>query len=150
MSKKVKIFFLFIFLLPFFSLEAKDDKSRLSLGGGIYNFMEHGSDGYNQSSLAYNFELFSGKKAFKYIRPLVGFHGIDDAISICEKMKMVNNLFWPIPLLNIIRSVDGLEEGMTVNLRDPNYPDERILQPQNFSCMLFHLCSWEMYLWNWI
>ena len=62
MSKKVKIFFLFIFLFPFFSLEAKDDKTRLSLGGGIYNFMEHGSDGYNQSSLAYNYELFSGKK----------------------------------------------------------------------------------------
>ena len=62
MSKKVKIFFLFILLLPFFSLEAKDDKARLSLGGGIYNFMKHGSDGYNQSSLAYNFELFSGKK----------------------------------------------------------------------------------------
>ena len=79
MSKKVKIFFLFIFLLPIFSLEAKDDKARLSLGGGIYNFMKHGSDGYNQSSLAYNFELFSGKKAFKYIRPLVGFLGTDES-----------------------------------------------------------------------
>ena len=30
----------------------------------------------------------SGKHS--YFRPLVGFHGIDDAISICEKMKMVN------------------------------------------------------------
>ena len=79
MSKRVKIFFLFIFLLPFFSLEAKDDKARLSLGGGIYNFMKHGSDGYNQSSLAYNFELFSGKKAFKYIRPFVGFLGTDES-----------------------------------------------------------------------
>ena len=79
MSKRVKIFFLFIFLLPSFSLEAKDDKARLSLGGGIYNFMKHGSDGYNQSSLAYNFELFSGKKAFKYIRPFVGFLGTDES-----------------------------------------------------------------------
>ena len=41
--------------------------------------MKHGSDGYNQSSLAYNFELFSGKKAFKYIRPLVGFLGTDES-----------------------------------------------------------------------
>ena len=82
MSKKVKIFFLFIFLFPFFSLEAKDDKTRLSLGGGIYNFMEHGSDGYNQSSLAYNFELFSGKKAFKYIKPLVGFLGTDESATM--------------------------------------------------------------------
>ena len=73
--------------------------------------------------------------ASDYFRPLVGFHGIDDAISICEKMKMVNNLFWPIPLLNIIRSVDGLEEGMTVNLRDPNYPNERILGKQYIETM---------------
>ena len=41
--------------------------------------MEHGSDGYNQSSLAYNFELFSGKKAVKYIRPLVGFLGTEES-----------------------------------------------------------------------
>ena len=79
MSKKVKIFFLFIFLFPFFSLEAKDDRARFSLGGGIYNFMKHGSDGYNQSSLAYNFELFSGKKAFKHIRPFFGFLGTDES-----------------------------------------------------------------------
>ena len=65
-----------------------------------------------------------------YFRPLVGFHGIDDTISICDSMMMTNKLFWPIPLLNIVNSVDGLEEGMTVNLRDPNYLNETILGKQ--------------------
>ena len=61
MFKKIKLI-LVILLIPFTSLVAKDNKTRLSLGGGIYNFMKHGSDGYNQSSTAYNVELFSGKK----------------------------------------------------------------------------------------
>ena len=52
-----------VFLTSFSNdAEAKDNKSRLSLGGGVYNFMKHGSDGYNQSSIAYNLELFSEKK----------------------------------------------------------------------------------------
>ena len=40
---------------------AKDNKSRIAVGGGIYNFMKHGSDNFNQKSLAYNFEYFSKK-----------------------------------------------------------------------------------------
>ena len=79
----MKKFFLIIILLVFIVqikiTNAFDNQSRLTAGGGIYNFMKHGSDGYNQSSLAYNFELFSGKKAFKYIRPLVGFLGTDES-----------------------------------------------------------------------
>ena len=41
---------------------AKDNKNRIALGGGIYNFMKHGSDDFNQSSIAYNFEYFSKKR----------------------------------------------------------------------------------------
>ena len=78
MLNKIKITFM-IFLIPFLSAEAKDNKSRLSLGGGVYNFMKHGSDGYNQSSIAYNLELFSGKKAFKFVRPFIGFLGTDES-----------------------------------------------------------------------
>ena len=54
---------------------AKDNKNRIALGGGIYNFMKHGSDDFNQSSIAYNFEYFSKKKAFGFIKPLLGFLG---------------------------------------------------------------------------
>jgi len=75
---KIKLLIILI-VLPVKFTEAFDKKSRLSLGGGIYNFMKHGSDGFNQSSLAYNAEIFSGKKAFGFIRPLVGFLGTDES-----------------------------------------------------------------------
>ena len=70
-------FFIIIFLFSFVNNMsfAKDNKNRIALGGGIYNFMKHGSDDFNQSSIAYNFEYFSKKKAFGFIKPLLGFLG---------------------------------------------------------------------------
>ncbi len=68
-----------LFLSMFSSnLFAKDNKSRIAAGGGIYNFMKHGSDNFNQSSIAYNIEYFSKKKAFGFIKPLLGFLGTDE------------------------------------------------------------------------
>ena len=72
-------YFLIILLFPTITLLAKDNNSRLSLGAGIYNFMKHGSDGYNQNSIAYNAEIFSGKKAFGFIKPLIGFLATDES-----------------------------------------------------------------------
>ena len=69
--------FIIMLLLSFFSDNsiARDNKNRIAVGGGIYNFMKHGSDNFNQSSIAYNFEYFSKKKAFGFIKPLLGFLG---------------------------------------------------------------------------
>ena len=65
------LFFSFVNNMSF----AKDNKNRIALGGGIYNFMKHGSDDFNQSSIAYNFEYFSKKKAFGFVKPVLGFLG---------------------------------------------------------------------------
>ena len=65
------LFFSFVNNISF----AKDNKNRIAFGGGIYNFMKHGSDNFNQSSIAYNFEYFSKKKAFGFVKPLLGFLG---------------------------------------------------------------------------
>ena len=54
MFAKLKFFLIILPLLFPATLMSKDNKSRLSLGGGIYNFMKHGSDGFNQSSIGYN------------------------------------------------------------------------------------------------
>ena len=78
MFRKVKLILVLLFI-PSTTLFAKDNKTRLSLGGGIYNFMEHGSEGFNQSSVAYNIELFSGRKMANFIRPFVGFLGTDES-----------------------------------------------------------------------
>ena len=81
---------LLICLIFYFSpISAKDASSRLSLGVGIYNFMENGwrtciktGDAacrgfltYKYRSYGYNFEYFSSKNFFKFIKPFAGFLG---------------------------------------------------------------------------
>ena len=83
-NKLMKFFLKILASTLFFSflekeLHASDNKNRIVVGGGIYNFMEHGSDGFNQSSTAYNFEYFSKKKAFGFIKPFIGFLGTDES-----------------------------------------------------------------------
>ncbi len=80
MNKILKLKVLLLALLfPISDLMAKDNKNRLSAGGGIYNFMKHGSDGYNQDSVAYNVEIFSGRKALGFVKPFIGFLGTDES-----------------------------------------------------------------------
>ena len=80
MRNYLGIFIIMLFLSLFSDDSiARDNKNRIVVGGGIYNFMKHGSDNFNQSSVAYNIEYFSKKKAFGFIKPLIGFLGTDES-----------------------------------------------------------------------
>lgn len=73
-------FFLIILLLiPVDRLASKDQNPKLSIGSGIYNFLEHGSEPFNSSSTGYNVELFSGRKYFNFLKPLIGFLGTTES-----------------------------------------------------------------------
>ena len=81
------------------AVNAAEKKGRISVGAGIYNFMENGdficrghagcnkdsggSDAvaYKNSSLAYNIEIFSSQNMFRYIKPFLGFMGTLDNAS---------------------------------------------------------------------
>jgi hypothetical protein len=73
--------FLWILFVTLISTKAisYDNQPRIAVGGGIYNFMEHGSDGFNDSSIMYNFELLLKKGKKSFIRPLIGFLGTDQS-----------------------------------------------------------------------
>ena len=72
--KKLPIIFLFLF----FSFESKArDTSRFSVGVGIFNYMEDGTEPHKDQSNMVNLEIHSGKKMFNLIKPFVGFLGTD-------------------------------------------------------------------------
>ncbi|MAI59699.1 MAG: hypothetical protein CMM92_01610 [Rickettsiales bacterium] len=92
MFKKVKLI-LFFCLFPFFSVDAIDNKSRLSVGGGIYNFMENGEkrcislhsdstcfseESIAKTSILYQLEYQSPKRIFKIFKPKIGFLGTSE------------------------------------------------------------------------
>lgn len=69
----MKFLILLLILFCFDSLYAKDNNPRLSIGTGIFNVMNDGTPPHNDKSGVLNFEIFSGKKLFNYIKPFAGF-----------------------------------------------------------------------------
>jgi len=70
---------IFLSCLFFFSfLDAKDNKNRLSIGVGQFNFMEDGTPPHNDTSEMINIELHSGRKLFNFMKTFAGFLGTSE------------------------------------------------------------------------
>ena len=55
-----------------------------------------------------------------YFTPLRGYMNLADALSVARTMHTADGLFWPVPVLNLVDSADGIEAGARIALRDPN------------------------------
>jgi sulfate adenylyltransferase len=57
-----------------------------------------------------------------YFSPLSGFMGLADALSVAESMRTDDGRFFPVPVLCLLESVDGIGGAERIALRDPNMP----------------------------
>jgi sulfate adenylyltransferase len=55
-----------------------------------------------------------------YFSPLTGYMNKADALSVARIMQTTTGLFWPVPVLNLVKDASGLAPGRRVALRDPN------------------------------
>lgn len=65
-----------------------------------------------------------------YFNPLTGYMNLKDASGIAEHLKTSGGLFWPVPILNLLHSADGLPESGRLALRDPNVEGNPVLAIQ--------------------
>ena len=65
-----------------------------------------------------------------YFNPLTGFMTLKDALGVAERMQTADGLFWPVPILNLLDSIDGLPEAGRLALRDPNVEGHPVLAIQ--------------------
>jgi len=65
-----------------------------------------------------------------YFTPLKGYMNLADALSVAEKMKTKDGLFWPVPVLNILKDVESVKSVKKIALRDPNVDGNPILAVQ--------------------
>ena len=54
-----------------------------------------------------------------YFTPLKGYMNRADALSVATDLKTTGDLFWPVPVLNMVERFDG-NVGDRIALRDPN------------------------------
>ena len=55
-----------------------------------------------------------------YFNPLAGYMNLADAISVSESLHTKEGLFWPVPVLNLVEDIQGIEGAKKIALRDPN------------------------------
>jgi sulfate adenylyltransferase len=65
-----------------------------------------------------------------YFNPLKGYMNIADAMSVAEKMKTSTGLFWPVPILNLLRDVTEIKDAKRIALRDPNVDGNPVIAIQ--------------------
>ena len=62
-----------------------------------------------------------------YFTPLAGYMNVADALSVAANLHTTSGLFWPVPVMNLLPSAEGLVAGETVALRDPNVDGNPVL-----------------------
>ncbi len=66
-----------------------------------------------------------------YFNPLTGYMNKADALSVAENMKTANGLFWPVPILNMLKDASSIKGSGRIALRDPNVEGNPVIAVQN-------------------
>ena len=70
-----------------------------------------------------------------YFNPLKGFMGLSDAVSICESLHTTSGLFWPVPVINLVRDKPSFIAGSKIALLDPNVDGHPIMAVMEVSAV---------------
>jgi len=65
-----------------------------------------------------------------YFNPLTGFMNVADAMSVAENMKTTSGLFFPVPILNMLKDPSAIRGADRIALRDPNVEGNPVLAIQ--------------------
>jgi sulfate adenylyltransferase len=62
-----------------------------------------------------------------YFNPLTGYMNKADALSVANNMKTASGLFWPTPVLNLVKDAGAIKAGDRIALKDPNVEGNPVL-----------------------
>ena len=65
-----------------------------------------------------------------YFNPLGGYMNLTDALSVANSMTMTSGQFFPVPILNLVESVDAIGDAKRIALRDPNVEGNPVIAIQ--------------------
>lgn len=65
-----------------------------------------------------------------YFTPLSGCMGRADALRVAREMRTEADVFWPVPVFNLLPDTQGISPGERIALQDPNLPGSPLLAVQ--------------------
>lgn len=65
-----------------------------------------------------------------YFTPLTGYMNLEDATMVAKNMRTADGLFWPVPIVNLLKDVDNIIGAKRIALRDPNVEGNPVIAIQ--------------------
>jgi sulfate adenylyltransferase len=62
-----------------------------------------------------------------YFNPLTGYMNLADSMSVADNMKTTSGLFWPVPIVNVVKDAASIKGAKRIALKDPNVDGNPIL-----------------------
>ena len=62
-----------------------------------------------------------------YFTPLTGYMNLADALCVAETMHTTDDLFWPVPVLNLTDDISVINGAKRIALRDPNVSGQPVI-----------------------
>lgn len=66
-----------------------------------------------------------------YFNPLKGYMGLEESLKIAEKMQTKDGLFWPVPIVNVVKDASSVKDAKRIALKDPNVDGNPVIAIQN-------------------
>ncbi len=66
-----------------------------------------------------------------YFNPLTGFMSVNDSLSVAKDMKTTGGLFWPVPIVSVVKDASAIKGAKRIALLDPNVDGNPVLAIQD-------------------
>jgi len=66
-----------------------------------------------------------------YFNPLKGYMGLEGSLKVAEKMQTKDGLFWPVPIVNVVKDASPVKGAKRIALRDPNVDGNPVIAIQD-------------------
>jgi sulfate adenylyltransferase len=70
-----------------------------------------------------------------YFNPLKGYMNLADSLSVAENLHTQDGLFWPVPVVNLVKDVSEIEGASRIALRDPNTEGNPVMAIMNVTAI---------------
>jgi sulfate adenylyltransferase len=70
-----------------------------------------------------------------YFNPLAGYMGLADSLAVAERMRTSGGLFWPVPVVNVVKDASSIRGMKRIALRDPNVEGNPIIAIQEVAAV---------------
>jgi sulfate adenylyltransferase len=70
-----------------------------------------------------------------YFNPLTGYMNLADSLRVADELRTSAGLFWPVPIVNVVKDAGAIQGKKRIALRDPNVEGNPVVAVQQVAAI---------------